>query len=357
MPGRSCSPATPHPETDAGLVLRVAAASADSGLPIGAATLSRLAASAPEMPIPWPQRRHWTTFWSCSPRGPPRWRPIEALDRTGLWEPVAAGVGSRSATFRPATSRTSGRWTATSSRPPSTRRRWPPGWHGPICSRWVRCCTTSARAGESTTVCSGPRWPSRSRPRLGVAPKDAEFLSKLVRHHLLLPVTATRSDLNDPKTIEMRVRGAGRGSAPAGGAARADRGGLEGDGPRGVERLEGVPGRGAGASLPAGDGGRAAAAGGTNCAAVSFAGGRPRCACADRGRRRRALQPGDGRAGPARIGVERRRGPRAELAPHPFGLGQHPRRCGDHRIRGLAAVRLTARCGPAAPAVHQRAQR
>jgi [protein-PII] uridylyltransferase len=39
-------------------------------------------------------------------------------------------------------------------------------------------------------------------PRLGVAPKDVELLAKLVRHHLLLPVVATRSDLNDPKTVE-----------------------------------------------------------------------------------------------------------------------------------------------------------
>lgn len=40
-----------RPDTDVGLVLRVAAASASTGLPIGAATLSRLAAAAPEMPI------------------------------------------------------------------------------------------------------------------------------------------------------------------------------------------------------------------------------------------------------------------------------------------------------------------
>jgi [protein-PII] uridylyltransferase len=38
--------------------------------------------------------------------------------------------------------------------------------------------------------------------RLGVSPPDVELLSKLVRHHLLLPMVATRSDLNDPKTIE-----------------------------------------------------------------------------------------------------------------------------------------------------------
>src|SRR6516164_11702827 len=43
-----------QPQSDVGLVLRVAAASADTGLPIAAATLRRLAAGAPEMPTPWP---------------------------------------------------------------------------------------------------------------------------------------------------------------------------------------------------------------------------------------------------------------------------------------------------------------
>jgi [protein-PII] uridylyltransferase len=37
--------------------------------------------------------------------------------------------------------------------------------------------------------------------RLGLWPSDVEVLSKVVRHHLLLPHTATRRDLQDPSTI------------------------------------------------------------------------------------------------------------------------------------------------------------
>ena len=73
-----------HPESDAGLVLRVAAASADTGVPIGAGTLSRLAASAPEMPVPWP-REALDDFLVVLSAGPTAVATIEALDRTGLW--------------------------------------------------------------------------------------------------------------------------------------------------------------------------------------------------------------------------------------------------------------------------------
>ncbi len=45
--------------------------------------------------------------------------------------------------------------------------------------------------------------------RMGFAPDDVEVLVDLVRHHLLLPDTATRRDLDDPTTIARVARAAG----------------------------------------------------------------------------------------------------------------------------------------------------
>ena len=44
-----------RPERDPGLILRVAAAAATTGLPMSASTLNRLAETAPELREPWPQ--------------------------------------------------------------------------------------------------------------------------------------------------------------------------------------------------------------------------------------------------------------------------------------------------------------
>jgi [protein-PII] uridylyltransferase len=43
----------------------------------------------------------------------------------------------------------------------------------------------------------------RIGPRIGLPPADANVLERLVRHHLLLPDTATRRDLSDPRTVEL----------------------------------------------------------------------------------------------------------------------------------------------------------
>ena len=188
------------PDTDAGLVLRVAAASADTGLPIGAATLSRLAAGAPEMPIPWPSEA-LDDFLVVLSAGPTAVATIEALDRTGLWDRLVP------------------EWGAIRDLPPrDVAHVWTVDRHviettvnaAPLATRVARPDLLALGAllhdiGKGRGVdhsVLGAEMALEIGPRLGVAPKDAEFLSKLVRHHLLLPIVATRNDLNDPKTIE-----------------------------------------------------------------------------------------------------------------------------------------------------------
>ena len=188
------------PESDVGLVLRVAAASADTGLPIGAATLSRLAASAPEMPAPWPGEALDDLLVVLS-AGPTAVATIEALDRTGLWGRLLP------------------EWAAIRDLPPrDVAHKWTVDRHvvetavnaAPLATRVARPDLLALGAllhdiGKGRGVdhsVRGAEMALKIGPRLGVAPADVEFLSKLVRHHLLLPIVATRSDLKDPKTIE-----------------------------------------------------------------------------------------------------------------------------------------------------------
>jgi [protein-PII] uridylyltransferase len=189
-----------RPERDAGLVLRVAAASADTGLPIGAGTLSRLAAVAPEMPTPWP-REALDDLLVVLSAGPTTVATIEALDRTGLWGRLLP------------------EWDAIRDLPPrDVAHKWTVDRHvvetavnaAPLSTRVARADLLALGAllhdiGKGRGVdhsALGADMAMQIGPRIGVSPPDVEFLSKLVRHHLLLPVVATRSDLNDPKTIE-----------------------------------------------------------------------------------------------------------------------------------------------------------
>jgi [protein-PII] uridylyltransferase len=61
--------------------------------------------------------------------------------------------------------------------------------------------------GDHTTV--GMEVVRRMATRMGLPPEDVETLVNLVRHHLLLPDTATRRDLDDPRTITNVARAAG----------------------------------------------------------------------------------------------------------------------------------------------------
>ncbi len=61
--------------------------------------------------------------------------------------------------------------------------------------------------GDHTTV--GIEVVDHIATRMGFLPDDVEVLVDLVRHHLLLPDTATRRDLDDPTTIARVARAAG----------------------------------------------------------------------------------------------------------------------------------------------------
>lgn len=189
-----------QPATDAGLVLRVAAASADTGLPIGAATLSRLAASVPDLPTPWP-REALDDLLVVLLAGPPMVNTIEALDRTGLWSKLFP------------------EWDAVRDLPPrDVSHVWTVDRHivetavnaAPLTTRVARSDLLALGAllhdigkGRGVDHCVfGAELVAPIGERLGLAPRDIETLAGMVRHHLLLPIAATRSDLNDPKTIE-----------------------------------------------------------------------------------------------------------------------------------------------------------
>lgn len=193
-----------RPDTDVGLVLRVAAASADTGLPIGAATLSRLAANAPEMPVPWP-REALDDLLVVLSAGPTTVATIEALDRTGLWGRLLP------------------EWDAIRDLPPrDVAHKWTVDRH--VIETAVNAAPLSTRVARPDLLALGALLHDIGKgrgvdhsvlgaglaleigPRLGMPPVEVELLAQLVRHHLLLPMVATRSDLNDPKTIERVVK-------------------------------------------------------------------------------------------------------------------------------------------------------
>ncbi|MGE0216785.1 [protein-PII] uridylyltransferase [Mycolicibacterium sp.] len=188
-----------RPERDPGLILRVAAASATTGLPMAASTLSRLVETAPELRTPWP-RQALKDLLVMLAAGPSAVATIEALDRTGLW------------------GRLFPEWGAVRDLPPrDVVHIWTVDRHlVETVSRAAALTTRVARpdllvlgalvhdigkgrGGDHSVI--GAELATQIGSRLGLWPSDTEMLAKLVRHHLLLPHTATRRDLQDPKVI------------------------------------------------------------------------------------------------------------------------------------------------------------
>ncbi|WP_036527523.1 [protein-PII] uridylyltransferase [Nocardia sp. CNY236] len=192
-----------RPHRDPGLVLRVAAASARTALPISATTLNRLSEDAPELREPWPTDA-LDDLLVLLGAGRGAADVIEALDRTGLWGRLLP------------------EWGAVRDLPPrDAMHTWTVDRHlvetaaqaSTMSTRVARPDLLSlgavlhdigkGRAGDHSVV--GAELATRIGRRLGLRPSDVHTLGTIVRHHLLLPEVATRRDPSDPETVRQVV--------------------------------------------------------------------------------------------------------------------------------------------------------
>ena len=188
-----------RPGEDPVLVLRAAAAAAQAGLPLAPHTVGRLAAECPPLPEPWP-RVALDAFVSLLGAGPSMVGVWEALDQAGL------------------TSRLLPDWDRVRSRPQRNPvHRFTVDRHLVEAAARAAALTRRVDRPDLLLVAAlfhdiGKGWPGDHSeagvavvadlaPRMGFGPADVEVLVTLVRHHLLLPDTATRRDLDDPATV------------------------------------------------------------------------------------------------------------------------------------------------------------
>ncbi|MCG5219104.1 [protein-PII] uridylyltransferase [Streptosporangium sp. KLBMP 9127] len=187
------------PRKDPVLILRAAAAAAEAGLPLAPATVTALATQSPPMPVPWPDeaRDALVALLGAGRAAVPVW---EEMDQAGVlvrllpdWERVRHRP-QRNPVHRFTVDRHlietaagAAAYTRDVSRPDlllisALLHDIGKGWPG-----------DHSTTGEVVARDIGAH--------IGLSPADVDTLAVVVRHHLLLPETATRRDLDDPVTI------------------------------------------------------------------------------------------------------------------------------------------------------------
>ncbi|MGY1636394.1 [protein-PII] uridylyltransferase [Geodermatophilus sp. SYSU D00742] len=189
-----------RPAADPGLLLRGAAAAARADLLLSPYTLKVLAVHSPPVPEPWPAEVRWS-FLRLLASGRSAVAVLEQLDQEGLL------------------SRLLPEWDRVRSLP----QRHP--WHRFTVDRHL--VEAAAAVAELTHDVDRPDlllvgallhdigkgWPGDHSvvgqeiaagiaTRMGFSEADVATLAAMVRHHLLLPDTATRRDIDDPATID-----------------------------------------------------------------------------------------------------------------------------------------------------------
>jgi [protein-PII] uridylyltransferase len=192
---------------DPALALRAAAASAELGVPLARQAMNWLAEKVPAPPVPWPADVLHALLRLLA-TGRAGVHAIETLDHLGIWE-----------RYLP-------EWPHTRNRPQfDPYHRWTVDRH--LLETVAGAAARSSKAGRPDLLVlgalfhdigkgrggdhsvAGAEVVAEAGRRMGLASVDAEVLTKLVRHHLLLPDAATRRDVEDPATAELVASTAG----------------------------------------------------------------------------------------------------------------------------------------------------
>jgi [protein-PII] uridylyltransferase len=187
------------PAADPVLVLRAAAAAAQARLPLAPRTLDRLT-ECPPLPVPWPApaRDALLALLGAGPAAVSVW---EALDTEGLITSLIPD------------------WERVRNRPQRNplhkytvdRHLVEAAGHAAALTREVARPDLLLLAALLHDI--GKGWPGDHSVtgevvardvgrRMGLPEPDVELVATAVRHHLLLPVVATRRDLDDPVTVK-----------------------------------------------------------------------------------------------------------------------------------------------------------
>jgi [protein-PII] uridylyltransferase len=186
------------PPRDPALVLRAAAAAAQSGLPLAPRTLARLA-ECPPLPVPWPAAAR-DALLALLGAGRSAVGVWEALDTEGLITVLIPD------------------WERVRNRPQrNPLHRFTVDRHLVEAAANAAALTRDVARPDLLLLAAllhdiGKGWPGDHSAtgevvardagrRMGLPAEDVDLVAAAVRHHLLLPMVATRRDLDDPVTV------------------------------------------------------------------------------------------------------------------------------------------------------------
>jgi [protein-PII] uridylyltransferase len=191
------------PASDPVLVLRAAAAAAQAGLPLAPRTLDRLA-ECPPLPVPWPApaRDALLALLGAGPSAVGVW---EALEGAGKEQGLVTSLIPD--------------WERVRNRPQrNPLHKFTVDRHLVEAAAHAAALTREVARPDLLLLAAllhdiGKGWPGDHSAtgqvvardvgrRMGLPDPDVELVASAVRHHLLLPVVATRRDLDDPVTVK-----------------------------------------------------------------------------------------------------------------------------------------------------------